>query len=211
VQFVCGYRRYTITFKTGYQANETRDNVKVEAIRAEFRSNVPGGMGEFDSEAAQRRYGWSDEVRQQVERKIMTHRRFGGSFSGRGGRGIYLVEGQEIPEYLADLVTASNGESPQVVITEPVERCVAIEGLTQCERDAVPGSDLCARHGGVAQTEDQDQEPVAPEALADEEAIFCSATVGEGEEERPCRNRAKVGEAFCATHLRARLKAEAVT
>jgi hypothetical protein len=210
VQFVCGYRKYTITFKTGYQANETRDNVKVEAIRIEFRSNVPGGMGEFDSEVAQRRYGWSDEIRQQVERAIMTHRRFGGSFVGGRGRGIYLVEGQEIPDYLADLVTASsNGEAPQVVITEPVERCVAIEGLVQCERDAVPGSDLCARHGGVTQVE-ENQEPTEPEALADEEAIFCSATVGEGDEERPCRNRAKVGEAFCAVHLKARIKAEAV-
>ncbi|MGH2738296.1 MAG: hypothetical protein ACRDHH_05725 [Actinomycetota bacterium] len=208
MRFVCGYRRYTITFKTGYQANETRDNVKVEAIRIEFRSNVPGGMGEFDSEAAQRRYRWSDEVRQQVERTLMSHRRFGGSFSGARGRGIYLVEGQEVPEYLADLITAPEGETPQVVMAENVLRCVAIEGLTQCERDAVPGSDLCARHGGVPV---QDKGPTAPEALADEDAIFCAATVGEGEDERACRNKAKSGEAFCAIHLRARMKAEAVS
>lgn len=128
-------------------------------LRAKFR----GAQRLFDSEAAQKAHGWSDEERLQVEAFLLGDEDFMAA-AVPGGVGaqprIYLVRGQAVPRkheklYRSTLerlsaegrLPASEVEEAADALPAPPMYCLAFEttadGLVRCPKLAAQGSDFC--------------------------------------------------------------------
>lgn len=121
-----------------------------EKIQKGLRAKFMGPQRIFDTEAAQIRYGWSDEERLEVERGLLTHWDFGRSrHHGRGG--LYLAPGEKIPEIHAGLTKPGTGESVlHLTETDPEEVCIFFytgpDELTQCGEPVALGEQYCQPH-----------------------------------------------------------------
>ncbi len=104
-------------------------------MRAEFN----GVYNLFDSEEAAKRYRWTDEERKELERYLVTHYDF--------GHGMYLAVGEEIPDYLQDVL-------PEVDPGQ-IKRCMeiaVIDGeVVQCPNQVIAGIQYCKEHDPEAQ------------------------------------------------------------
>jgi hypothetical protein len=105
----------------------------------------------FDSEAAQKDLGWTKAELEEVERAVLTNRKF--------GNGVYLAPGQEIPARYRDLFPDVEENTPADVVAPEVEPeliCANVEmdddgELRQCQNPPLKGTDLCAKHTPVVE------------------------------------------------------------
>jgi hypothetical protein len=100
----------------------------VPGLSAQFR----GRDRLFDTEAAQKTLGWTDEERKQVEEYLLGHQDF--------GYRLWLAPGQTTPEGL----NVNVGSGPQEV------RCghfITKDGeIRQCKNKALVGQEFCGTH-----------------------------------------------------------------
>lgn len=93
-------------------------------IRVEFQNHL------WDSEEAQKRDGWSDETREQVEKYLILHRDW--------NHGLTRVDKTDA-EILAEVGAA---EAPNICVAPFV-----VQGKSQpCGRPVADGGDLCPEH-----------------------------------------------------------------
>jgi hypothetical protein len=142
-----------------------------------LRANFRGPQRVFDSEAAQREFGWTDEERLQVERHLLSHKSYGmPGWHGVGG--LYLAPGEVIPpEHEGVVRTDLPGPRPGVMgsdtpATPPEEaRCIfiatGVDDVEQCESAAVEGQSYCAHHLELAAAAEGSPKPkTKPKATA---------------------------------------------
>lgn len=112
-----------------------------DPLYAEFKQH------KFDSEAAQRTYGWTDEQRKKVEEHLLNHQDWGRS----DGRGIFLDQTATAkPTSEQELVEAAKARG-----TVPERRCLFMqdvgEDTIQCDQK-IPidqPSDYCSTHEAI--------------------------------------------------------------
>jgi hypothetical protein len=93
-----------------------------------------GPARSFDSELAQQTFGWTDEERDQVERKLVQHTGFMTDY--------FPAAMSTIPEHLLEFARNKPPAS--------IRHCQAFgwsDGvLVQCSKEALPGIDYCVEH-----------------------------------------------------------------
>jgi len=104
-------------------------------MRAEFN----GLYNMFDSEYAQKRLRWSDEERIELEKYLIQHDDF--------GNGMYLAVGEEVPEYLRDVLP----ETDQSQFSRCAEINVVNGEVVQCPNQVIRGLQFCQEHDPEAQ------------------------------------------------------------
>lgn len=125
MRFVSRYRKATyvvvparVRIEGGFRETST-------PVRAYFTNHL------FDSEIAQRTYGWTDETREQVETHLQRHVDFGVTLH---------LDRSATPTPVA----AAEGKAPAT------ERCILFtptdEGVDQCGNAAIPGEPYCSLH-----------------------------------------------------------------
>lgn len=118
-----------------------------QVVQTPLKAKFLGPQRIFDSENAQRKFGWSDEERKAVEVYLLSHRDFGkASKHARGG--LYLAPGETLPQEYNYLVEKSTPlTAPRL---DGQKRCAFIstgpDDVVQCEDPALEGEELCERH-----------------------------------------------------------------
>lgn len=146
--------KFMVTRITGYRpVREAEYTVRPRAIQvdpvthmrvgeqrrlfARFEGNPPV----FDSEEAQRKYGWTDEERIMVERHLLQHEDW--------GRGLFLFPGETVPEHLADIAPeeATPSDAPTVTVHDGMCQFIVREFPVElCGDEALSGSEYCEKH-----------------------------------------------------------------
>lgn len=106
---------------------------RIPGVRATFT----GKSHIFDSETAQQKFRWSDELREQVEEYLINHSDF--------GRDFYLAPDEPMTDRIREKM-----DKARPVSDTPFFRCSKIipkgDGFDQCESMAVLGGDFCEAH-----------------------------------------------------------------
>ena len=106
---------------------------RIPGVRATFtgRSHI------FDSETAQQKFRWSDDLREQVEEYLLNHEDF--------GRDFYLAPDEPMTDRVRELLSkvTPNSETPFFKCSKIITKD---DGFDQCPNMAVLGKDFCETH-----------------------------------------------------------------
>lgn len=133
MRFQSKYRNHTLLIRpTRWEIVGGQGRQIIPGLRVQFT----GPQRTFDSVLEQKRKGWSDETRNEVEDYILSHPKF--------GSGIYLAPGQQLPE---DKVPVARVVSPS---QKKFCREISIDEHTgevvQCSNEPAVGRDFCKEH-----------------------------------------------------------------
>lgn len=90
----------------------------------------------WDSEKAQRQYGWDDELRSELEDFVLKHEDY--------GNGIYLAPGQDLPEDKLAVARVKPKEHKR--FCQKIEIDDLTGDVIQCENEPTVGRKFCNEH-----------------------------------------------------------------
>jgi hypothetical protein len=130
MQFHSFAKQETFTVRPSFKSIEHGIVSYTKPLRAAFVNH------RFDSEAAQKSLGWTDEEREQVEQHLLSHYKLGKT------RGFYVLDAYMRP--------TTQAPEPATVVDPGKIQCLFViptsEGDERCDKPAVEGGIYCEAH-----------------------------------------------------------------